>query len=122
MREETGFQNGTAAATDDVAPAFCRDQGLDDVAGMARSMRPLKIAAHPVRLKMVLVIGDAEVSVQDIAARLGIDASTASHHLALLGDNGIVDSRRGGNRIFYRVSDPAIRQVIHLACAMAAPS
>ena len=79
---------------------------------ISRSMRPLKIAAHPVRLKILLAIGKDEVCVQDIAAKIGIEATNASKHLALLFDNGVVASRRDANRIYYRVSDVVIQNVI----------
>ena len=59
---------------------------------------------------------------QDIAAKIGIEATNASKHLALLFDNGVVASRRDANRIYYRVSDVVIQKVIELVCDMALPS
>jgi hypothetical protein len=42
--------------------------------------------------------------------------------LALLGNNGVVASRRDANHIYYRVTDGIVPRVIALVCALASPS
>jgi len=68
--------------------------------------------AHPMRLKLLLAISEGEVSVLNIAMRLGIPPGAVSKHLTLLRDNGVVAARKDGNRVYYRVIDPVIPLVI----------
>ena len=55
--------------------------------------------AHPMRLKLLLAISEGEVSVLNIAMRLGIPPGAVSKHLTLLRDNGVVAARKDGNRV-----------------------
>jgi predicted transcriptional regulator len=44
--------------------------------------------SHPLRLKILCVLGDKEVSVQDIVENVGTSQSNISQHLAILRDKG----------------------------------
>lgn len=70
-----------------------------------RASRSLKAMSHPLRLKILCTLGDAEVSVQDIVERVGTSQSNISQHLAILRDKGILASRKRANRVYYRVGD-----------------
>ncbi|MDR2838249.1 MAG: metalloregulator ArsR/SmtB family transcription factor [Azonexus sp.] len=72
----------------------------------------LKAIAHPLRLKALCVLGDQEVCVQDIVAAVGTSQSNISQHLAILREKGILVTRRDANRIFYRIGNPRILQLI----------
>ena len=67
--------------------------------------RSLKAMAHPLRLKILCVLGDKEVSVQDIVDHVGTSQSNISQHLAILRDKGVLRTRKDANRVFYRVGD-----------------
>ena len=68
--------------------------------------RSLKAMAHPLRLKILCLLGSAgEVSVQGIVEHVGTSQSNISQHLAILRDKGILTSRKEANRVFYRVGD-----------------
>jgi DNA-binding transcriptional ArsR family regulator len=88
---------------------------------LARTSRALAVMAHPMRLKMLLVISKGEISVLNIAMKLGISPGTASKHLTLLRNNGVVASRRDAARVYYRVTDSAIPRVIATICEMQVP-
>jgi ArsR family transcriptional regulator len=88
---------------------------------VTRTLRPLNLAAHPIRLKIILAIGAEEVSVQNIATKVGVTANNVSHHLALLGNNGVVASRRESNHIYYRVTDAVVPRLIALVFDMVSP-
>lgn len=85
------------------------DFSLDDVLvkeeDIDRASRSLKAISHPLRLKILCVLGDKEVSVQDIVDNVGTSQSNISQHLAILRDKGILASRKDANRVYYRVGD-----------------
>ncbi|HRJ52347.1 MAG TPA: metalloregulator ArsR/SmtB family transcription factor [Candidatus Thiothrix moscowensis] len=85
------------------------DFTLDDVLvkeeDIDRASRSLKAISHPLRLKILCVLGDKEVSVQDIVDNVGTSQSNISQHLAILRDKGILASRKDANRVYYRVGD-----------------
>lgn len=65
----------------------------------------IKAIAHPLRLKILCVLGDKEVSVQDIVADVGTSQSNISQHLAILRDKDVLITRKAANRVYYRISD-----------------
>ncbi len=67
------------------------------------------------RLRLVELLLDGEMNVSELVAFLGQPQSRVSNHLACLRWCGYVDSRREGKFIYYRVSDPRIRQLVELA-------
>ncbi len=70
-----------------------------------QAARAMKAIAHPLRLKILCVLGDQQVSVQEIVEAVGTSQSNVSQHLAILREKGILRSRKDANRVFYRVSD-----------------
>lgn len=76
--------------------------------------RSLKAISHPLRLKILCILGENEVSVQDIVEHVGTSQSNISQHLAILRDKGILASRKEANRVFYRVGDARILKLIDM--------
>lgn len=75
--------------------------------------RSLKAMAHPLRLQILCILGaHREVSVQDIVEQVGTSQSNISQHLSILRDKGILASRKHANKVYYRVSDPKILELI----------
>lgn len=120
MREDTGCNNMFTST--DTAGACFRDARDHIAPDVTRTLRPLSVAAHPTRLKILLAIGADELCVQTIAVRVGVPPNNVSHHLALLGNNGVVTSRRDANHIYYRVTDATVPRVIALVCDLVNPS
>ena len=70
----------------------------------------------PIRLRILeLLREDEELSVGALVERLGMPQPKVSNHLACLRWCGYVDSRREGKYVYYRVSDPRVRQLLELA-------
>ena len=67
--------------------------------------RALKAISHPLRLKILCVLGDAEQSVQDIVDAVGTSQSNISQHLAILREKGVLKARKDANRVYYSVGD-----------------
>lgn len=57
---------------------------------------------------MFLFAGGVELTVGEVAGRLGIGQSTASEQLAQLRRGGMLTSRRGGKSVSYRADPPRI--------------
>ena len=74
--------------------------------------RALKAISHPLRLKILCVIGAEEACVQDIVDAVGTSQSNISQHLAILRDKEVLLTRKDANRVFSRVGDPRILQLI----------
>ena len=74
--------------------------------------RSLKAIAHPLRLKILCVIGAEEACVQDIVDAVGTSQSNISQHLAILREKQVLLTRKDANRVYYRVGDERILQLI----------
>jgi ArsR family transcriptional regulator len=85
---------------------------LSEDGDIERASRSLKAMSHPLRLKILCVLGNREVSVQDIVDQVGTSQSNISQHLAILRDKGILATRKDANRVFYRVEDARTLQLI----------
>jgi len=68
------------------------------------------------RIRIVeLLLDEGEKNVTELVTILGQPQSRISNHLACLRWCGYVDSRRQGKFVYYRVSDPRVRQLLVLA-------
>lgn len=72
----------------------------------------LKAVAHPLRLRIIELLEDREMCVSDLIESLGAKPAITSQQLGLLKDRGVLDSRREGNRVYYRVVNPNVVRVI----------
>ncbi len=68
----------------------------------------LKALAHESRLMIVNRLSRGESSVGELREIVGGDLSTISKHLALLRAHGIVEDRRDGTTVFYRLLTPCV--------------
>ena len=88
--------------------------------------RALKAISHPLRLKILCVLGESEVCVQDIVEAVGTSQSNISQHLAILRDKGVLLTRKDANRVYYRVGDRRTLQLVVLMrevfCGTSSPS
>jgi DNA-binding transcriptional ArsR family regulator len=67
----------------------------------------LKAAGDPTRTRILKLLEGRELCVCQIQAALGLAASTVSRHLALLRAAGLVEDRRDGKWIHYRLCETA---------------
>ncbi len=70
--------------------------------------------SHPLRLKILCVLGKREISVQEIVSSVGTSQSNISQHLAILRDKGILATRKDANRVYYRVEDERTLKLIEM--------
>ncbi len=76
--------------------------------------RALKSIAHPLRLKILCVLGEDEACVQDIVEAVGTSQSNISQHLAILREKGVLVTRKDANRVYYRVGDQRTLQLVSM--------
>lgn len=67
-----------------------------------------KVLTDPKRLMLIDALRTGDRSVGDLAETIGVALPNASQHLAVLRGAGLVDSRRIGTTVLYRLAEPAI--------------
>jgi DNA-binding transcriptional ArsR family regulator len=73
----------------------------------------LKAIAHPVRLSILGYLSDGEeFTVTEIHELVNIEQSTASHHLGILKDRGILISRRKGKNTIYSIKNKNLKKLV----------
>jgi DNA-binding transcriptional ArsR family regulator len=72
----------------------------------------LKVLGHPIRLKIVAGLSVQECNVKHIWECLGLPQATVSQHLSLLKSKGIIEGKRDGIEVFYRVIHPVAIEII----------
>jgi DNA-binding transcriptional ArsR family regulator len=85
----------------------CPDRVIDEYS------RKLKVCGHPVRLKLLCLIHrQGEPCVTNLWTCLGQSQPVISQHLAVLKENGVVDSSVQGNKRIYTIVDDFIRSLV----------
>lgn len=79
-----------------------------------------KALAHPLRIKILETLRAGEVSVAELLRQLEVEPATASQQLGVLRSRGLVDSRRQGSSVYYRLRDPLVLELLTVARAMSA--
>jgi DNA-binding transcriptional ArsR family regulator len=81
---------------------------------IVRAARCLKAMSHPLRLKILCVLGNNSVSVQDIVEQVGTSQSNISQHLSILREKNILGSKKEANRVYYYIDDERMLQLIKM--------
>lgn len=72
----------------------------------------LKVLTHPARLAILSILRDGEHCVCHMEAHLGFRQAYISQQLAILREAGLIQDRRDGWNIFYRVADPKVYSIL----------
>jgi rhodanese-related sulfurtransferase/DNA-binding transcriptional ArsR family regulator len=67
-----------------------------------------KALASPHRLEFLDLLAQSERTVDSLATETGLSLANASQHLQVLRQGGLVESRKDGLFVFYRLSDPSV--------------
>ena len=73
----------------------------------------LKAVAHPVRLQIVELLETKEMCVGDIVTALGGKQAITSQQLNMMKDKGILNCRRNGTKVYYRIEDKNVIRLLH---------
>jgi DNA-binding transcriptional ArsR family regulator len=79
---------------------------------ISKASKALKAMGHPLRLKILCVIGEHELPVMDIVSQVGTTQSNVSQHIDILREKEIITSRRDGSKILCKVRDKNILQLM----------
>ena len=77
-----------------------------------------RVLGHPARVRILELLRDGERSVGTLQAELGLDSGGTSQHLAALRRIGLVESRREGTSVFYRVDDSTVFELLEAGRAI----
>ena len=75
--------------------------------------------ADPKRLCVLESLAAGELSVSDLSTKVGCQVPNMSQHLAVLRSAGLVQSRRDGSTIFYRLADIRVLEAYRLIQGLA---
>jgi len=75
-----------------------------------------RVLGDPLRLHLLHLLGDAEMSVGALVEASGASQANVSKHLQILLKAGLVQRRKEGLLAFYRIVDPSIFQLCDLVC------
>jgi DNA-binding transcriptional ArsR family regulator len=75
--------------------------------------------ADPKRLCVLETLSGGELSVSDLSTTVGCQVPNMSQHLAVLRSAGLVQSRREGSTIYYRLADVRVLEAYRLIQSLA---
>ena len=83
------------------------DQDLEKAAFILKSI------AHPSRLAIIKILAEKEfMAVSEISEALGLEQSLTSHHLSNMKTKGVLESKREGKSIKYKLKLTEVIQVL----------
>jgi DNA-binding transcriptional ArsR family regulator len=78
--------------------------------------RRFRVLGDPLRVRILDLLRDGELSVNELAERLPAGQQNVSKHLALLAEAGMLGRRKDGNRVYYRIADEGIFDLCEQVC------
>ncbi len=83
----------------------------------------LKAISHPIRLKILCLLQDKELTVSEIREEVETSGANISQHLNIMRNQGIISSRKEANFIYNRIADERIIELMktmkQLFCSIA---
>lgn len=88
------------------------NKNIEKIAEMSDFFKAL---SDSTRLKIILVISEGEICVNDISAKIGMTKSAVSHQLSYLKNLRLVKSRKDGKEVYYSLDDDHVNLLIKSA-------
>ena len=70
--------------------------------------------SDPIRITILYALAEAPRNVSQLTETLGLPQSTASRHLAVLRDTGLVVSQRSGRQVEYALQDERVIEALDI--------
>jgi ArsR family transcriptional regulator, virulence genes transcriptional regulator len=67
-----------------------------------------KTLSHAKRLEILNILRNKEMNAGQIVAKMKVAKANVSQHLAVLRRAGILETRRDGTNVYYRISNPKV--------------
>ncbi|MDD4601395.1 putative HTH-type transcriptional regulator [bioreactor metagenome] len=74
-----------------------------------------KTLGHPVRIKILHMLAGGERCVCEMIEETDVEQSNFSQHLGLLKKQGLIDSRKDGQRVIYWIAYPSVTELVRAA-------
>jgi ArsR family transcriptional regulator len=82
------------------------DNQVDDLALLLKSI------SHPIRLKILCLLQDKELTVSEIREEVATSGANISQHLNIMRNRGIIGSRKEANFIYNSIADERIIELM----------
>ena len=82
------------------------DDHVDNLAALLKSI------SHPIRLKILCLLQDKELTVSEIREEVATSGANISQHLNIMRNQGIIGSRKEANFIYNRIADERIIELM----------
>lgn len=69
-----------------------------------------KFMSNPKRIEILFMLGEKEMCVDEIASKMNVRVPNISQHLAVMRERGVVEVRREGTKMYYKLSNPKTLQ------------
>jgi DNA-binding transcriptional ArsR family regulator len=79
-----------------------------------------RVLGHPTRIRILELLRDGERSVGVLQGELGLDSGGTSQQLAALRRIGLVEARRDGTNVYYRIADERVFDLLEAGKAIIA--
>ena len=76
-----------------------------------------KALSDPTRLRIISILAERELCVNDLSEALGMTQSAVSHQLADMREKRLLAARRDGRHVYYRLDDDHVRHLFSEALA-----
>jgi DNA-binding transcriptional ArsR family regulator len=84
-----------------------------DIEKLEMAASKLRAIAHPMRIAIIdLLTANQKLTVTQIYKRLNLEQASASHHLNILKNKGLLESKRDGKMIYYSLKHTHLTEVI----------
>lgn len=96
------------ADQEDIFALIGKSENIEEAAAAMQAM------AHPLRLKILCMLGSGELPVSEIVEAVGTTQGNVSQHLGILRDRGLITSRGEGRQVLYKIEDARVLKMITL--------
>ena len=83
-----------------------------DIEKLEMAASKLRAIAHPMRIAIIDLLNETQLSVTEIYNKLNIEQAAASHHLNILKSKGVLNSKRDGKKIYYSLKNQTLTEII----------
>lgn len=84
------------------------NEQVESIAGMLKTM------SHPIRLKILCLLQDKEMTVGDLREEVKTTNANVSQHLSILRNQGIIGYRKDANFIYNRINDTRVLELMQV--------
>jgi ArsR family transcriptional regulator len=73
-----------------------------------------KALAHAIRIEIIDILKDKELSFGEIVDKTGVLKSNLSQHISVMVQKGILDQRKKGLHVYYKLSTPRVYEAFYM--------